>query len=122
MKNILLIDDDEIVNFISKNALTMAGFDRVNEAINGKDALDYLKNNDVDFIFLDINMPVMDGWEFLESIKNQGLCHQFKIAMLSSSSRSEDRKKAMNYECVVTYFEKPLSLDKIDQIKEIIND
>ena len=81
LKLILLVDDDEATNFLHKIMINDAGCAQgIHVAKNGKEAIEYLTNAiegkypQPDLIFLDINMPVMNGWEFLdefEQIKNQ---------------------------------------------------
>jgi len=114
----LLIEDDETANFISKVALKSAGVENVDEVLNGKEACDYLDTYCPDFIFLDIKMPVMDGWEFLDEKRVKGLCKKIKVAMLTSSVHPDDKKKSENYSCVIAYIEKPLTKEKIEMIMD----
>src|SRR5438874_6188 len=106
LKCILLIDDDEITNFINKDLLT--GMDiasHIQICENGKEAIDYLEeayagsNPDFpapDIIFLDLNMPVMDGFEFLKQYQElfSEEHHCKAIIMLTTSLRDEDIKRA----------------------------
>jgi CheY-like chemotaxis protein len=62
-------------------------------------------------------MPVMDGWEFLDEKKYHSPCKKVKIAILTSSTRPDDRKKAENYSCVIAYLEKPLTNEKVEKLK-----
>ncbi len=120
MDKVLLVEDDETANFLSKIVLEKAGLKDINVVWNGKEACEYLQKRCPDIIFLDIKMPVMDGWEFLDEKYNRGLCRKVKVAMLSSSIRLEDKEKAKDYDCVVTYLEKPLTVEKVERVKEII--
>ncbi|WP_339880649.1 response regulator [uncultured Algoriphagus sp.] len=115
---VLLIEDDETTNFIHKIVLRSVGIEDVYEAQNGWDAFDYLEKSCPDIIFLDINMPVMDGWEFLKEKERKALCGSSKIAMLSSSVRPEDKKMTENYPSVIAYYEKPLTVEKIEELKQ----
>jgi CheY-like chemotaxis protein len=115
---VLLIEDNEITNFLHKIVLKQAGIDFVDEVLNGLDACNYLEKSCPDIIFLDINMPIMDGWEFLNEKQVRELCMNVKIAMLTSSPLPEDRKKAENYPSVIAYLEKPLTLEKIEELKK----
>ena len=117
MSKILLVEDSEATNFISKIVLKDAGFEDVDEVLNGRDACGYLEKECPDFIFLDIKMPVMGGWEFLDEMQKKGLCKGVKVAMLTSSIRPEDKKKAENYECVVAYLEKPLNKETVEKVR-----
>lgn len=127
--SILLVDDDEINNFISikliKKALDNTS---ISSCLNGKFAIDQLvelQNNDPatlpDFILLDINMPIMNGWEFLDEYKRLELdpLGKTKIYIISSSVFSNDINKAKSYPLVKNFISKPLSVDKI---KEMFND
>lgn len=121
--SILLIDDDEINNFISikliKKALTNT---EISACLNGKLAIEQLtaiQKTDPekfpDYILLDINMPIMNGWEFLDEFKRlnidpSGKC---KIYIISSSIFSNDINKARSYPLVKDFVSKPLNIDKI---------
>lgn len=120
MCKILLVEDDETSNFISKIVLKSAGISDVEEVLNGKEAYSHLQNSCPDLIFLDINMPVMSGWEFLEEMKTHALCDEVKIAMLTSSIHPDDKKMAENYPYVIAYLEKPLTQEKIEEVRSKI--
>lgn len=120
--SILIIDDNEEDRYILRRLISKCiGEVKVHDCINGQDALDYLnKISENDFpqkIFLDINMPVLGGFEFLEAFKSLRLekkilsnCH---IAMFSTSQDYDEKKKALAYEFVVDYIEKMPGIDKI---------
>lgn len=92
---------------------------------NGKEALDYfkalvpnLKEKMPEIIFLDINMPVMDGWEFLEEfvkIENT-LKSKITIYMVSSSIDPKDYEKAKSFSSVTDYLIKPIEISKVEEI------
>ena len=126
--HILLIDDDEINNFISikliKKALSNA---EISSCLNGKLAIDELtemqKNSPEklpDFILLDINMPIMNGWEFLDEYKrlNIDTTGKSKIFIISSSVFSNDISRAKSYPLVKNFISKPLSVEKIREMLE----
>ncbi|MCX2745490.1 response regulator [Mangrovivirga sp. M17] len=120
MSKILLVEDDEVTNFLSKSVLKSAGFEKIDEALNGMEAYERIQIECPDIIFLDINMPVMDGWEFLEEKKEKAQCENVKIIMLTSSPHPADKKKARSYPCVIEYFEKPLTNEKVEKLKTMI--
>ncbi|WP_235923568.1 response regulator [Psychroflexus aurantiacus] len=120
MKKVLLIEDDKITNFLSKEVLNRAGFTEVKETLNGMEALRYLEKDCPEIIFLDINMPVMDGWEFLAEREIKELCMNAKIFMLTSSGYPDDKIKASSYISVIDYFEKPLTEEKLEVVKKKI--
>lgn len=120
LKKILLIDDSEPFNYLSKAVLTDNKINcTVDEALNGQEALDYLKNTNTcpDVILLDLNMPVMDGFDFLdEYAKMEGCRDKSKLFVLTSSNRAEDKDRAVKNKYVMGYFDKPLSYFHIKEI------
>jgi CheY-like chemotaxis protein len=121
IKKILLIDDDDIVNLINTMVIKLSDQDiEVRSAINGAVALAMLKQSIInesdhfpDLIFLDINMPEMDGWEFLEELEgiSENILSKCKIVMLTSSITSIDFKKAKNNPMLDDYVVKPLNIE-----------
>ena len=124
--SILLVDDDEINNFISikliKKAVDNAD---IKACLNGKFAIDELSEIQrqdpsklPDYILLDINMPIMNGWEFLDEYKRIGIdpMGKSKIFIISSSVFSNDISKARSYPLVKNFVSKPLSVEKIKEM------
>ncbi|MBO0590010.1 response regulator [Cellulophaga sp. E16_2] len=118
---ILLVEDDEITNYITTTKLKNLGFENVDAVLNGELAIEYLSANQPNLIFLDVNMPVMDGFEFLDSKAVKSLYLDIPIVMLTSSGRPKDKEVASNYENVIGYLEKPLNYEKIQNIFSTIN-
>ena len=125
INSILLIDDDDAANFFNEIVISKSVFDiqDISIARNGQIALDFLQdchqqgNTLPDIIFLDINMPIMNGWEFLEEFATLKFCENVQvIAMLSSSYNDQDQKKAENYEPIKTFIRKPLTTIKVNEI------
>lgn len=120
---VIIIDDDEIVILIQEKMIIKSLFYvEPLSFLNGQLGLDYiLENNDANktyFIFLDINMPVMNGWEFLEAINQSTCARQVMVAVLSSSTNETDKQKAKQYAQVIKYLEKPLNMQKLKELKE----
>lgn len=114
---IFLVDDDPINNLINKRLLGKVGIsDQIIEFLEGEEALtqiEILPSEHQVLIFLDINMPVLNGWEFLEKYIQIFPNRQDKIVILSSSIDYQDRQKAREYQIVSGFLEKPLTLEKI---------
>ena len=117
---VLLVDDDDATNFLASLAFkNLAIASEIAVASDGLVACEWLQqNNCPDIIFLDIRMPRMDGFDFLDIFTRMNTCKQVKIVMLSSSLRAEDKKKAFTYNAVVEYIEKPLTETVIQKIAD----
>lgn len=126
---VMLVDDNDTDNFISKRIIELSKFaKRVEVKNSGKSALQYLEENQnnpenlPDLIFLDINMPIVDGFVFLfefemfpESVKNK--C---KIAILSSSDNKRDIEKIVDNDYVIKFITKPLSNEALEEVKNLL--
>jgi CheY-like chemotaxis protein len=113
LRCILFIDDDEPTNFFNKMTTEQSGCtDRVEVFQSGQEALDYLVGPfpSPDLIFLDINMPAMDGWEFLDMYKTLPRADKAKIVlvMLTTSLNPDDEAKTRDIEEVAGFEYKPL--------------
>ena len=122
MLKVLIIDDDSIVLFIQEKMLKKYGI--TDAPCSFKDArkaiafLETQKSEDVFLILLDINMPGMNGWDFLEKIRSMEISEKVFVFMVTSSIDSYDKEKAKNYPNVVSFIEKPISADNCIKIKE----
>ncbi len=129
MRHFLLIDDEEVFNMVSKYSVEMSGLAKDIDAFTSAEkALEFIENKlrnkeKCDFvILLDIRMPVMDGFEFLDEFskyKNDE-CMGCDVYMLSSSIDSSDIEKAGTYPFVKGYLSKPLTPEAMDKIKETV--
>ena len=116
-KSVLLVDDNEIDNFINERIINSSGFAEKVIVKNSSDsAIDYLKQNEKNtelpgIVFLDLNMPVKDGFVFLEDFDKLDNCikQKCKVIVLSSSISPEDINRASTNPYVVKYINKPLS-------------
>lgn len=129
MKNInsiFVVEDDPISSFVIKLALQQhPAFHESMEFKNGQVAVDYLveqKGNDglPELILLDINMPVMDGWDFLEKFSDLPASKNIPVVMLTSSINPDDIEKAKSHELVKGFLSKPLNKEKLDEILSYI--
>lgn len=113
LNKILLVDDDPIFLTLAELAIKKERNQvEIFKAMNGEEAISFLKNQSVDIIFLDLNMPVMNGWEFLDvlpQIENWGR----QVYVLTSSIDPSDQRKADENPLVTSMLEKPLDRDKI---------
>lgn len=122
--HLLIIDDEEINNFLIGELLSeVKAIENLEFFTNGWEALDYLGTikNEGDFpdlIFVDINMPQMDGYEFTERFEHlfYNRYPKTQIVILSNSIRSSDKEKSLNYKAVCQYINKPLDEEKVVQI------
>lgn len=124
LKNVLVVDDDDDYNFLTEDTFIESKLDcDLVFKLLAQDALDYLEESNDDFpdlILLDINMPIMNGWEFLEEYEKRGYhkTHNTIIIMISSSVYQEDKDKAKTYDKVVEYIDKPLTKEHAFRIKD----
>ncbi len=125
LKQVLLIDDSESDNFYHARKIRKLGIsDNIHICYTGHEALDYLRSElngnypQPTLIFLDINMPGMNGWEFLELYEKLEVAQQGEVvlAMLSNSIDPRDQEKAATYKSVKGYFSKPLSEESFNSI------
>ena len=129
LKCILLIDDDAATNFIHKHVIESTGVKaHIQVCEGGQEALDYL-NCEGDFsnekaypqpgiIFLDINMPGMNGWEFLDIYEEmpEDRKAEIVVAMLTTSLNPDDRKKADQEKDVQKFLSKPLQKEYLEEL------
>lgn len=123
MKHLLIIDDDAVSVLILKKMLLNAGFlDNPMVFKNGNEAIIYLYNNYKSIekysIFLDINMPIMNGWEFLEDIESKINIENFSIYLLTSSTSEQDIVKSKNHKSIKKFISKPVTKEILHEIKE----
>ena len=124
MKNICVIDDDQIYQIIIKKIIFKAGnFEKVYCYENGCTALSDFKDPGVPLphlILLDINMPQMDGWEFLTNLKESrpNLLRETTIYMVTSSIALSDRNNALALPEISGFISKPITVEKLREIGE----
>lgn len=123
LKKILIIDDDRISTFLTKRIVDSSLLvECVQTFYQSEVALVSLKKTlfDVtdlpDLILLDINMPILDGWDFINELQKTSNYKPIPIVILSSSIYKEDQDKSESYIEIKGYLIKPLTLDKFNKI------
>ena len=123
----VLIDDSDIDLFIQRRFLEVYNFS--NELLlykSAEEALGWLKNINgetaPDIIFLDLNMPEIDGFSFLKNFKelSEKIILKSKIVVLTSSNSSKDREQAFSFKNVIQFITKPLKQTDIEELKKLI--
>jgi CheY-like chemotaxis protein len=127
---VMLVDDNDTDNFISKRIIEITKFaKRVEIKNSGKSALQYLEENQnkpenlPDLIFLDINMPIVDGFVFLFEFEMfpEELKKKCKVVILSSSDNKRDIEKIVDNEYVIKFITKPLTDNALNEVKTLLS-
>ena len=115
-----IIDDDAIFVLVFRKILaSIQQFENINAAKNGFEALENLKqlheNKQTlpDIIFLDLNMPVLDGWQFLDELENLPFKNELNIHLISSTIDLNEINKAKKYDIVKSFIQKPTSAKQL---------
>lgn len=125
---IMCIDDDPVTLMLFKKVIQKASFaKKIINAINGQDAITQIStinNNTSDqekplLIFLDLNMPVMGGWEFIDTFidSNYFNLNNTKVIILTSTIDPEDIKKSKTYPNVIEFLSKPITVETLNSLK-----
>ena len=111
---VLIVDDSSVMRKIVERALRQAGLplSRVHEASSGVEALDVLKSERVQLILSDINMPMMDGLEFLRQLRSRALAPEVPVVMITTES-SEDHVKDAIAAGAQGYIRKPFTAEQV---------
>ena len=120
---IYIIDDDDIFVFVLRKLLQKSKrFDEVINIGNGLEAIDLLVNEFEtnkklpDIIFLDLNMPVLDGWQFLDQVEKLPFKELLRIYIISSSIDVKEIEKSKTYSTVKSFVSKPLTLEWLNGV------
>ncbi|MEX0598834.1 MAG: response regulator [Candidatus Paceibacterota bacterium] len=119
---ILVVDDDAIFLMLTEKFLEQIDFhEYVETFINGQKVSDFLAENyntdDIYVVLLDLNMPVMNGWEFLDDIKDKGYDKNLDVFIVTSSTDKADIEKSKTFSLVKDYISKPLTNKGLGEIK-----
>ena len=115
--NILVVDDSATVRAVIAKTLQIASVkhDKLFEAANGQEALDVLKDNWIDLIFADINMPVMNGIAMIERMSADGVLKSVPVVIVSTEG-SATRIEELKAKGVSAYVRKPFTPESIRQV------
>ncbi|UJH91338.1 response regulator [Antarcticibacterium sp. 1MA-6-2] len=123
MLKVLLIDDDEIVLLVQRKLLQRCNFEQeIISYRSAKSALNYLSqvsDSDDFLILLDVNMPQMNGWDFISQLSKMEVVDRTHILMVTSSIELNDKEVAENYPNVFDFIEKPFNADNCKKIRSI---
>ncbi len=123
MLKVLIIDDDDIVLLVERKMLERCGISAEAKSFNsGITALQFLQNEgkNQDFlILLDINMPRMNGWEFLDKLQGIKLGSSIFVIMVTSSIDRYDKETAEKYQKIISFIEKPITMNNCSEIKSL---
>lgn|SRR5690606_1438782 len=131
LEKILCVDDDAITLMLCRKVVAKADFAKVTDsASNGEEALAYFDNLIVtneshpELILLDLNMPVMGGWEFLDNFSKGTYANVFskvKVVVLSSTIDPHDVEKSKSYPMVLDFMSKPITIEMLETLKQSFN-
>jgi len=120
---ILLVDDDAVFTMIHRMLLEKAGFNvHPDRFQNGEEVIAFLRGiqefKNHFLIFLDLNMPILDGWQVLKYLNSFQHKEFIQVIIISSSVDKADRKKAELYQFVIDFIEKPITLNYLMSLKD----
>jgi CheY-like chemotaxis protein len=120
--NVVVVDDDEIILFLHSKIIQAVGLHNSPKTFNSAlKALEFFESLSSDgdpiLLFLDINMPVMDGWGLLDIIHQDDFDKKIEVIMVTSSVDQEDKDKAAFYSKIIHFVEKPFSKANLIDLK-----
>lgn len=125
---VYIIDDDEIIIYLTNKLIMKADFcNRIENFSDAKSALDRLQvasetgDNIPDLILIDLNMPEMNGWEFIEAFKKINFEKDIPTFIFTSSIDPNDKQRSFQYTEIKDFITKPLTLQKLDKILRLID-
>ncbi len=128
IKSCAIVDDDMIFKKLLSRIITNTSFcETILNFDNGQQALHFVneiqdgKVEMPDVIFLDLNMPILDGWQFLEDFENRSFSKKPALFVLSSSIEENDVEQVKMYSCVSGMLVKPLEYEDLEKVKKMMS-
>ena len=118
----MIVDDDDMCLLLHKHFIETANFHNAPQAFNSSQkALDFLKSlpddNEPVLLFLDINMPVINGWDLLKMLDKERFKKEVYVVIVSSSVNAADKERAFSFSRVIEFVEKPFDENTIEKLK-----
>ena len=112
--NILIVDDSPVMRKVIRRTISLSGIDlgNISEAGNGKEGLQKLEEDWIDLILTDINMPEMDGLQFIEELKNDEVMNTIPVIVISTEGRDNVVQQALSFGAA-DYITKPFQPEEI---------
>jgi CheY-like chemotaxis protein len=118
--NILLIDDDSINNYVSENVIKkMDVANYIEKKLNGQEGLEFILKNNPDLILVDINMPVMDGLEFLDQFDKINKAQTMVVYLMHTAPLTAFQKEKISKIHLNGNIEKPLNKEKLTKVIDL---
>lgn len=120
---VLNVDDDKMVLFINEKLMIHSEFSNSPKSFeDGYETLAFISEHKAEdkifIIFLDVNMPNLNGWDFMEELQKQEFSPYCYIFVVTSSIDPSDKEKAATYAAAIGFVEKPLSIEKLNDLKK----
>ena len=124
---VYIIDDDQVVILLHKMQVVRQRLvENIEVFVDARKALESIFSIGCEdqkiLIFLDINMPEMNGWEFLSLLQKQTNALEIKVIIVTSSLSKSDRKKSAEFKMVIDFWEKPMVADQLLKLREKLGD
>jgi len=119
VKSVLIVDDNVTTNLLHQKIVE--NYDEninTNVVINGKEGLEYLNNHLPDIILMDLNMPILDGFDFLQNLKDKKIIQKTKVVVVTSSNDPRDKERCLEISQDIKYTVKPLLIEHVKEIVE----
>ncbi|HEY0895817.1 MAG TPA: response regulator [Sphingobacteriaceae bacterium] len=122
---VLIVDDDDVILFLHELMIRDSGLSQDTTCfLTAQAALDHLDAQPAGtqqvLVFLDINMPGLSGWNFLEKLEDTACKERVSVVLVTSSIDYADHRRSEDYPAVIEYIEKPLTLETCRRLREVI--